>query len=111
MARSSHLPHVVAAELANYILSPALPKEQALLCASGFRDITRIASGSPEMWRDIAQANHKHLSHVLGVFIEDLQGFRRALDNGDAQAIEEFFVQAKRRRDQWCANGASHSPE
>ena len=56
VSRSSHLPHVVAAELANYVLSPAHPAEQALVCASGFRDTTRIASGSPEMWRDIAMA-------------------------------------------------------
>ena len=54
VSRSSHLPHVVAAELANYVLSPAHPREQGLLCANGFRDTTRIASGSPEMWRDIA---------------------------------------------------------
>ena len=40
VSRSSHLPHVVAAELANYVLSPAHPKEQALLCANGARFIT-----------------------------------------------------------------------
>ena len=101
VSRSSHLPHVVAAELANYVLSPAYPKEQALLCASGFRDTTRIASGSPEMWRDIALANRKYLARVLGVFIEDLQEFQIQLENGDAKAIEEFFEVAKHRRDQW----------
>src|SRR5207237_2273082 len=73
VSRSSHLPHVVAAELANYVLSPVHPKEQAMLCANGFRDTTRIASGSPEMWRDISLANRKNLARVLGVFIEDLQ--------------------------------------
>ena len=36
VSRSSHLPHVVAAELANYGLSPVHPKEQAMLCATGF---------------------------------------------------------------------------
>jgi len=103
VGRSSHLPHVVAAELANYVLSPALPKEQALLCASGFRDSTRIASGSPEMWRDIAMANRENLARVLGVFIEDLQEFQLALEKGDTKAIETFFQSAKRRRDDWFA--------
>ncbi len=103
VSRSSHLPHVVAAELANYVLSPVHPKEQALLCANGFRDTTRIASGSPEMWRDIALANRKNLSRVLGVFIEDLEEFRHALDNGDVNAIQEFFEKAKERRDNWRA--------
>lgn len=111
VSRSSHLPHVVAAELANYVLSPAHPKEQAMLCANGFRDTTRIASGSPEMWRDIAMANRKNLARVLGVFIEDLQEFRIALEKVDLKAIEEFFEVAKHRRDQWCSQTASPSPE
>ncbi len=111
VSRSSHLPHVVAAELASYVLSPALPKHQAQLCATGFRDMTRIASGSPEMWRDISVANREQLARVLGVFIEDLQEFQLALNNGDVKVIEEFFVKAKQRRDEWCAQGVSPSPE
>jgi prephenate dehydrogenase len=103
VARSSHLPHVVAAELANYVLSPAHPKEQALLCATGFRDTTRIASSSPEMWRDISLANRQKLARVLGVFIEDLQELQLALERGDAKAVEEFFEVAKQRRDAWAA--------
>jgi prephenate dehydrogenase len=110
VSRSSHLPHVVAAELANYVLSPVHPKEQATLCANGFRDTTRIASGSPEMWRDICLANRVNLARVLGVFIEDLQEFQIALNNGDTKAVEEFFSQAKERRDKWCG-GAGSSPE
>ncbi len=111
VSRSSHLPHVVAAELANYVLSPAYPREQALLCANGFRDTTRIASGSPDMWRDIAMANRKNLARVLGVFIEDLQELQLALERGDAKTIAEFFETAKHRRDQWCSQKASPSPE
>ena len=101
VSRCSHLPHVIAAELANYVLSPVHPKEQSLLCATGFRDTTRIASGSTEMWRDIAMANRKNLSRVLGVFIEDLQEFQLALENNDVKTIEEFFASAKQRRDNW----------
>ena len=112
VSRSSHLPHVVAAELANYVLSPVHPKEQRMLCANGFRDTTRIASGSPEMWRDISLANRKNLARVLGVFIEDLQEFQLALENQDVKAIEEFFNQAKERRDTWWAQASSSpSPE
>ena len=111
VSRSSHLPHIVAAELANYVLSPAHPKEQALVCANGFRDVTRIASGSPEMWRDIALANRKNLGRVLGVFIEDLQEFQLALDRADVKAIEEFFSKAKQRRDQWKSGSKTASTE
>jgi len=112
VSRSSHLPHVVAAELANYVLSPVHPKEQGMLCANGFRDTTRIAAGSPEMWRDICLANRKNLARVLRVFIEDLQEFRLALDDQDLKAVEEFFRQAKARRDAWHAQASSSpSPE
>jgi prephenate dehydrogenase len=111
VSRSSHLPHVVAAELANYVLSPIHPREQALLCANGFRDTTRVASGSPELWRDIALANRQHLGRVLGVFIEDLSEFQRALAESDTKAIEEFFTQARQRRDAWCQTAPGTSPE
>jgi prephenate dehydrogenase len=111
VSRSSHLPHVVAAQLARLVLSPAYSKEQALLCANGFRDTTRIASSSPEMWRDIALANRHNLSRALQTFTRGLQDFRRALSRGDAKAVASFFEQARARRELWsqCAN--SPSPE
>jgi prephenate dehydrogenase len=111
VSRSSHLPHVVAAALANYVLSPANPKEQAALCAGGFRDTTRIASGSPEMWRDIALANRENLARVLGVLIEDLQEFQRSLQQGDSKAVTEFFTSAKERRDAWANPSATATAE
>ena len=111
VSRSSHLPHVVAAALAGYVLDPAHPKQQAALCANGFRDTTRIASGSPEMWRDIALANRKNLGRAVEDFISDLKKFQRVLDKADAKAIAKFFETAKARRDRWCARGASPSPE
>jgi prephenate dehydrogenase len=103
VSRSSHLPHVVAATLANLVLNPAASKMQAALCATGFRDTTRIASGSPEMWRDIALANRKNLSQSMDAFVAELQRFRDALKCGDARAIEKFYATAKQRRDNWCA--------
>ncbi|MGD0744433.1 MAG: prephenate dehydrogenase/arogenate dehydrogenase family protein [Verrucomicrobiota bacterium] len=111
VSRSSHLPHVVAATLANLVLHPAQPKLQAALCANGFRDTTRIASGSPEMWRDIVLANHNNLVKAVNVLVADLQKFQRVVKTGDAKAIATFFETAKSRRDGWCACGASPSPE
>lgn len=111
VSRSSHLPHVVAAGLANLVLDPRRPKAQARLCANGFRDTTRIASGTPEMWRDIALANRKHLSQALATFLKDLQSFRRAVAKGDAQALQKYFESAKKRRDKWSGKLSSASPE
>jgi prephenate dehydrogenase len=100
-SRSSHLPHVLAAQLASLVLSPEYPPAQAALCANGFGDTTRIASGSPEIWRDIALANRKNLVQALGAFMLRLQDFSRALEAGDPQAIAVFFETAKQRRDNW----------
>lgn len=111
VARCSHLPHAIAAGLANYVLDPTHPVEQPQLCANGFRDTTRIASGSPEMWRDIALANREQLARALGVFIGDLQKLQSVVAAGDVGAIEQFFVSARHRRDAWCAQAASPSPE
>jgi prephenate dehydrogenase len=111
VGRSSHLPHVVAATMAGHVLNPARPKHQAAVCANGFRDTTRIASGSPEMWRDIALANRRNLGRSLEAFIADLKKIRRVLAKGDAKTIARFFETAKKRRDAWCAGCASLSPE
>jgi prephenate dehydrogenase len=110
-SRASHLPHVIAAVLANLVLNPASPKMQSQLCATGFRDTTRIASGSPEMWRDIALANRKNLAKSLDTFISELQKFQRTLKSADAKAVSKFFETAKWRRDDWCACSASTSSE
>ena len=109
VSRSSHLPHIVAAALANLVLAPASPGFQSALCANGFRDTTRIASGSTEMWRDIALANRKNLARSLDAFISELHKFQRVLKKSDAKAISNFLETAKARRDNWCAN--STSPE
>jgi prephenate dehydrogenase len=101
VSRTSHLPHVVAATLANLVLNPRNPKTQSQLCANGFRDTTRIASGSPEMWRDIALSNRKNLARSLDAFISELQKFQRALKQSDSKSISKFFETAKARRDNW----------
>ena len=101
VSRTSHLPHVVAATLANLVLDPAQPRGLAQLCANGFRDTTRIASGSPEMWRDIALANRKPIAAALNSFISELQKFQTVLKKADAKAITKFFENAKERRDGW----------
>ena len=111
VSRSSHLPHIVAATLANLVLNPANPKTQAGLCATGFRDTTRIASGSPEIWRDIALANRKNLSHSVDAFVAELKKFQSTLKSSDAKAVEKIFATAKQRRDNWCGKAVSTSSE
>lgn len=111
VSRSSHLPHVVAAALAALVLAPRQPDQQPALCATGFRDTTRVASGSPEMWRDIAIANRRHLDRALAEMVRQLETVRKWLARADENAVLRFFQTAKTRRDAWCAQRASSSSE
>ncbi|MBW8865379.1 MAG: prephenate dehydrogenase/arogenate dehydrogenase family protein [Verrucomicrobia bacterium] len=111
VSRASHLPHVVAATLAGLVLDSRQPKAQAALCANGFRDTTRIASGSPEMWRDIVLANRKNVSQSMDAFMVELKRFQAALKKSDGAAVEKFFASAKARRDGWYAGSKSSSTE
>lgn len=111
VARASHLPHLVASTLAAFVLDPAAPKDQALLCATGFRDTTRVASGSPEMWRDIALENRDNLLEVMDAWQKDFHRLRKLVRQGKADALLEFFQMTKQRRDSWLAANASPSLE
>jgi prephenate dehydrogenase len=111
VARSSHLPHVLAAHLAGYVLDPHRGVAQPRLCANGFRDSTRIALGSPEMWRDIVLMNKNELQRALSEFKTQLGRFEALLEAGDAERIEGIFRVAKTLRDGWIAGEASPSPE
>jgi prephenate dehydrogenase len=103
VGRSSHLPHLVAVALARCVLAPARAPEIDHLCASGFRDTTRVASGSTEMWRDISLANRAVLLAALDEFQEEMASLRARLERANVQEIEEFLREAKERRDAWKA--------
>ncbi len=111
VSRSSHLPHLLAAELVNFVITGKIDQNQSALCANGFRDTTRIASGSPEMWRDIAMANRRNLQRELSRFVKGLQLLVDQLKSEDEAAIHQFFLKAKSARDAWVAGGVSPSPE
>jgi prephenate dehydrogenase len=94
LAQISHLPHVAAAALVNAASDEALP-----LAATGFRDTTRIASGDPGLWVDICLANRRAMLEALERLDAELEGFRSAVDAGDAETLARLFTAAKRRRD------------
>ena len=110
VARSSHLPHVLAANLTAFVLGDG-SVEQAKLCANGFKDSTRIASGSPEMWRDIVLMNRENLKNGLEEFSSKLDEFRDLLEKDDPALVEAFFQHAKELRDTWVNRCSSSSPE
>jgi len=101
VSKSSHLPHVAAAALATAVLNDEASKDLGAVCGPGFRDATRIASGSPSMWRDIVLQNSNNVSQNLGSLIRQLEAIKSSLDAGDQEAVEDFFKVAKKARDAW----------
>ncbi|TMG76683.1 MAG: prephenate dehydrogenase/arogenate dehydrogenase family protein, partial [Betaproteobacteria bacterium] len=73
--------------------------------AGGFRDFTRIASSSPEMWRDICLANRKALLAELGRYGGGLDRVRRMIERGDAKGLEALFSGAHDARERWLKDG------
>lgn len=96
----SHLPHIMAASMVN--LAENAEKENeiiARLAAGGFRDTTRIASSSPEMWKDILLHNDQVLIALLDSWIREMEEVKAWMANKDGQRIYDFFLGAKRFRD------------
>ena len=94
VARTSHLPHLVAAALAG-----GLEQELRELTASGFRDTTRVAGGDALLWTGVLLQNREAILDALGDFEAELGRFRAALHGDDRAAIEALLTHAKRNRD------------
>ncbi len=101
LARVSHLPHLAAYALVDAIVALAGEDEPFRLAGAGFRDFTRIASSSPEMWRDITLANADMLVSCLDAYLAELARLRDAVARGDADYLQRVFTRAKQARDAW----------
>jgi prephenate dehydrogenase len=100
-AAVSHLPHLLAYALVDDIAHKPHAGLLFQYAASGFRDFTRIAASSPEMWRDISLANRDALLGELDAYLAQLTGMRAMLAAGDGAAIEGVYANAQRARRQW----------
>ncbi len=103
VSASSHLPHLVAFGLVNYIANHAKGEECFDLAASGFYDFTRIASSDPTMWRDISLANADAIVAELQGYIESLETIRMQISQGDGEQLQDILNVAKASRDHYLA--------
>lgn len=105
----SHLPHVIASTLVNLIKnadsSDGIMKQ---IAAGGFKDITRIASSSPDMWQQICITNAENISCLLQSYIDSLLETKKALDTQDATALYTLFDTARTYRESFI--NASSGP-
>jgi prephenate dehydrogenase len=96
----SHLPHVIAFVLMNTLgsISTKNHEEITAFCGKGLKDITRIASSDPVMWRDICLSNKKPVLSLIDKFQGSLQQVRNLIDKEDSQLLEQTFETAKKYR-------------
>lgn len=100
-AAVSHLPHLAAFALVDDLAQRADGDTFFRFAASGFRDFTRIAGSSPEMWRDIALANREAVLAELDAYLASLQALRSAVSADDADVLLAIFSRARAAREHW----------
>jgi prephenate dehydrogenase len=100
-AAVSHLPHLLAYALVDDIARKPHADLLFQYAASGFRDFTRIAGSSPEMWRDISLANQSALLVELDAYMAQLTALRAQLAAGDGAGLERVYSNAQHARHQW----------
>ena len=100
-AAVSHLPHLLAFTLVHDLAQRDNRDQLLSFAASGFRDFTRIAASSPEMWRDISLANRDALLREIEQYAAELYKLHQALEQRDAGKIEEMFSIAQKIRSNW----------
>ncbi|CAB3781499.1 prephenate dehydrogenase [Pararobbsia alpina] len=100
-ASVSHLPHLLSFALVDQILDSAEAGLKFSFAAGGFRDFTRIAASSPEMWRDIFLANRQALLAELDGYTAVLARLRAAIEAGDGNRLADVFSRARDARQRW----------
>jgi len=102
-AAVSHLPHLLAFALVDLLAARPDADDVFRFAASGFRDFTRIAASSPEMWRDIALANRDALVAALDAYRAQLDNVASMVAAADGAALEAVFARAAAARRAWGA--------
>lgn len=100
-AAVSHLPHVLAFALVHEIASRSDAPDLFAFAGAGFRDFTRIAASSPEMWRDICLANKRALLGELDAYRAHLDRFAQCIAADQGDELARMFEHARTARAQW----------
>ena len=98
VARISHLPHLVSAALVS--LAGKKGAEIFGVVGPGFRDMTRLAGGPPEMWSEICMANNAEIRRAIDELIEELESLRRSTANKSAVEIRSYLRRARNFREE-----------
>jgi len=103
----SHLPHIIASSLVNFVKQHDTNDElMKNLAAGGFKDITRIASSSPVMWQNICLKNKQNIVDILDQYIDSLEDFKEAIEREDDLDLYNRFDSSRNYRNSMPASSA-----
>jgi prephenate dehydrogenase len=105
VARTSHLPHLVASLMVMTGIGGDAPEFASMLAAGGFRDSTRIAAGPPGMWCEIMQCNRRELIDAIRLFSAQLSEAVDWLENGDSEELKRMLTLSADLRRNWRGSG------
>ena len=98
MARTSHLPHLAAAVLAATVGRENAVERLGPFCGPGFRDTTRVAQGSSEVWHDIVKSNRTFILSELGACKKMLEELTQLVMNDDSVGLQRFLENSREIR-------------
>ena len=101
----SHLPHLIAFSLVNLINNKKNKKTLLNFAASGFRDFSRIAASSPEVWRDITIQNRESIIKDLKIFQKEITKLTNLIEVKDQKKLENYLKSASSTRKNWTEEG------
>lgn len=110
VAGISHLPMLLSVGLVEITGRSPAWAEMGPLAATGFRDVSRLASGDPEMHRDILLTNRAGLTRWINEMVGFLLDMREQLETGEAAPVEELLRRSKERRDAWLESKPNLRP-
>lgn len=104
VAGISHLPMLLSAALVSATTKSSSWPRMAKLASTGYRDLTRLASGKPQINRDICLSNQRAIIHWIDEFLEELRHFRNLVSTGD-ETLEQTLAQVQEAREIWLKGG------
>jgi prephenate dehydrogenase len=97
----SHIPHLLAFGLVNLINNKSNKDQLLNFAASGFRDFSRIAASSPEVWRDISLANKKAILNDLKLYQNEISSIMQLIEKENINELEKYLIKASTTRSEW----------
>lgn len=97
----SHIPHLLAFGLVNLINNKSNKDQLLKFAASGFRDFSRIAASSPEVWRDISLANKRAILNDLKLYQDEISSIIKLIEEENTNELDQYLIKASITRSEW----------